>query len=103
MALREWVEELKGIVNGADVAASYRSRVETEIDPATPYDQWPDSWTVADMVEATHDDVLAAIASDVDEHLRELRPMKSVYEHGGTPLLTTVERHPGWVFVLCWW
>ncbi len=43
------------------------------------------------MLKCTHDDVLAAVAYDVGNHLRRLQPLHGEYRHEGTPLITTVQ------------
>jgi hypothetical protein len=77
VAVDDWVEEVKDLVNQIDLPADYNSRVDTrlELEQTTPPIGQPDSWEVADMLAATHDEVLAAIGHDVEDHLR--RPARS--------------------------
>ena len=93
VAVDDWVEKAKDLVNQMDVPADYTSRVDTriELEQRMPPARQPDSWEVADMLASTHDEVLASIAEDVEDHLRELRSFSNVYRHAATPLTTTVE------------
>jgi hypothetical protein len=79
-------------LNYADMRASYRSDVATRLDETTPPAPLGlDSWTVADLLAETREQVLPNIAQDVESSLRELSPLKKVYRHPGTPLVTSVE------------
>lgn len=91
-AVDAWVDDLKDLLNNADIAADYTSSAETKIESAIPptperFDPWgPDKY-----LEQTADQVFAEISEDVQNALSELRPLSKVYRHGDTPLLTTVE------------
>ena len=89
-AVDEWIEEAKDLVHQADFSANFRSRLETRIDEAVPWPERPDPWEVDEMLKRTHDNVLAAIASDVRDHLKRLQPLDREYRHGRTPLITAV-------------
>jgi hypothetical protein len=43
------------------------------------------------MLAETREPVIAEITRDVDDALRDLRPLARTYRHPGVPLLTTVE------------
>jgi hypothetical protein len=90
-AVDEWIEEAKDLVHQVDLPANFRSRLETRIDETVPWPERPDPWEVDAMLRRTHDNVLAAIARDVGDHLERLQPLDGEYRHEGTPLVTIVE------------
>jgi hypothetical protein len=87
-----WVDDLKDLLNNADIAADYTSSAETKVERAIPptpeqFDPWgPDKY-----LEQTADQVFAEIREDVQNALSDLQPLSKIYRHGTTPLLTTVE------------
>jgi len=92
LALDAWVDELKDLLNYADIRASYTFNVSTGLERSIPPDWTPlDPWAPARMLAQTHDGVMADITADVEDSLRGLRPLSKVYRHSETPLLTTVE------------
>jgi hypothetical protein len=93
IAVDDWVEEVKDLVMQVDLPADFDARIDTKVElPVTmPPIPRSDAWETADMIAATHEQVLEAIRAGVDEHLLELRPFSQTYEHPGTPLVTTVE------------
>jgi hypothetical protein len=92
LAIDAWVDEVSDLLNYADMRASYRSDVATQLDQTIPPAPLGlDSWAVAELLAETREQVLSEIGQDIESSLRELRPLKRVYRHPGTPLVTTVE------------
>jgi hypothetical protein len=90
-AVDTWLHEVLDLLSYVDVRASYRSRIETRREWRPPEPPQSDPWAVADMLAQTREVVVAAIARDVEDALRDMRPLAKEYRHPGTPLLTTVE------------
>jgi hypothetical protein len=96
LAVDAWIKEVSDLLNYVDVSASYSSSVETvlqqTIPPPIPPEPWRhDPWAPAVMLAQTRGQVIADITCDVEDALRHLRPLRNVYRHSPTPLLTTVE------------
>ena len=91
-AVDDWAREVTDLLSYVDIRANYLSRVSTREEITTPPGPMPrDPWALADALDRTREQVLAEIIPDVENSLRELRPLEKVYAHEGTPLLTTVE------------
>ena len=84
----DWAREVTDLVSYVDIRASFVSRVSTR-DESLPLPLNP--WSLADALAKTRAQVLAEIVPDVENALRELRPLEKTYQHEGTPLVTTVE------------
>jgi hypothetical protein len=92
LAVDAWVKEVSDLLSYVDIKASYSSSVQTALEQSIPPERAPlDPWAPAKMLAQTREDVLTEITRDIEESLRDLRPLNKVYRHAGTPLLTTVE------------
>ncbi len=91
LAVDAWLKEVLDVLNYVDIRASYDSRIETRRVWNPPEPPQNDPWEVADMLAQTHEVVVAEITGDVEDSLRQLRPLTKQYRHAGTPLLTTVQ------------
>ena len=94
-------DDVKDLLNNADIPADYNFRAETKLEQTIPPEpQQFDPWAPSKFLELTREEVFEEIRYDVESALAELRPLDKVYRHPGTPLLTTVEiedveRSPG--------
>lgn len=92
LAVDAWVREVSDLLSYVDIKASYSSSVQTALERAIPPERTPlDPWAPAKMLARTREDVLTDITRDVEESLRDVRPLNKVYRHTGTPLITTVD------------
>jgi hypothetical protein len=92
LAIDAWIHEVSDLLNYVDLPASYSSSVQTALERSIPPERTPlDPWAPAKMLAQTRETVFADITRDVEESLRDLRPLNKGYRHAGTPLLTTVE------------
>ena len=92
LAVDRWEDALKDLLNQTDIRADYRASATTRYERAIPPAPLPlDPWTLADMMERAPKDVLPQIARDVEDALRNLRPLALTYAHPDTALTTTVE------------
>ena len=87
-----WQDTTTELFSYMDVAADYHSSIATEVERTIPPEREQlDPWRIAGFLGQTREHVHVEIARDVEDALRELRPLTQSYAHPGAPLVTTVE------------
>ncbi len=91
VAVDEWTHEVTDLLQYVDVRASFNSNVSTLIEKSIPPDRRQlDPWAPDLMLERTRGAVIAEVSSDLEDVLRDLRPLDKTYRHPETPMITRV-------------
>ena len=76
-AVGDWTHEVTDLLQYVDVRASFDSNVSTVIEPSIPPNREQlDPWAHDKMLEGTRAKVMTEISRDVEEALRDLRPLE---------------------------
>ena len=86
LAVDEWVHRVTDLLNYVDIAASFKSSVDTKYERSIPPEPLHlDPWATGEMLAQTGEQVIAEITRDVEDALRNLRSLDKVYPHPETP------------------